>query len=62
MIQAISDVVVLRGGLDMRKRNGTQKVDQRLMFLAVWRNEGGVWRLFVYQSARPPGSDPLPAP
>jgi hypothetical protein len=53
---------VLRGRLDMRKRTGTQKVDQRLMFLAVWRNEAGHWRLFAYQSARPPASDPVSAP
>jgi ketosteroid isomerase-like protein len=61
VMQATNDVVVLHGRLDMRKRTGSQKVDQRLMFLAVWRKEGGAWRLFAYQSARPPGSDPIPA-
>jgi hypothetical protein len=62
VMRATEDVVVLHGRIDMRKRTGLQKVDQRLMFLAVWRLEHGVWRLFAYQSARPPGSDPIPVP
>jgi len=55
------DVVVLIGAQAMRKRLGPTWSDVNLRYLAVWRNEGGVWRMFAWQSMRPAGNSVVPA-
>ncbi|MBI4625847.1 MAG: nuclear transport factor 2 family protein [Verrucomicrobia bacterium] len=55
-----SDVVVLIGRQDMRKRLGATWSEITLRFLSVWRNEGGTWRMVAWQSMRPAGSSVVP--
>lgn len=54
-------VVVLIGAQEMRKRLGTAWSDIKLRYLAVWRNEGGTWRMHAWQSMRPAGNSTVPA-
>jgi len=54
-------VVVLIGAQEMRKRLGAAWSEIRLRYLAVWREEGGVWRMYAWQSMRPAGSSTVPA-
>lgn len=53
-------VVVIIGAQEMRKRLGTTWADIRLRYLAVWRQEGGTWRMFAWQSMRPAGNSVVP--
>jgi hypothetical protein len=53
-------VVVLIGAQEMRKRLGPTWSEIKLRYLAVWRNEGGTWRMFAWQSMRPAGNSVVP--
>ena len=53
-------VVVLIGAQEMRKRLGATWSDIKLRYMAVWRNEGGTWRMYAWQSMRPAGSSTVP--
>ncbi len=53
-------VVVLIGAQEMRKRLGATWSGVKLRYLAVWRNEGGTWRMFAWQSMRPAGNSVVP--
>jgi hypothetical protein len=53
------DVVLMRGRARMDVRSGDQALVLDLNFLAVWRLEGGAWRLVAWQSSRrPPAASP----
>lgn len=54
-------VVIVYGAQEMRKRLGPSWSDIKLRFMAVWRNEGGTWRMFAWQSMRPSGNSVVPA-
>jgi len=58
--QVANDVVVVIGSQEMRKRLGTDWSSIKLRYLAVWRNENGVWRMVAWQSARPSGNSVVP--
>jgi hypothetical protein len=58
--QVSPDVVVVIGVQEMRKRLGAAWSDVKLRYLAVWRNENGVWRMIAWQSARPSGNSVVP--
>ena len=58
--QVSSDVVVVIGVQEMRKRLGATWSDVKLRYLAVWRNENGMWRMVAWQSARPAGNSVVP--
>jgi hypothetical protein len=58
--QVSGDVVVIIGHQEMRKRLGPTWSDIKLRYLAVWRNEGGTWRMVAWQSARPSGNSVVP--
>lgn len=60
-MQVDPDVVVVLGLQEMRKRLGTEWSEVKLRYLAVWRNETGVWRMIAWQSARPAGNSTVPA-
>lgn len=60
-MQVDPDVVVVLGLQEMRKRLGTEWSEVKLRYLAVWRNESGVWRMIAWQSARPAGNSIVPA-
>ena len=53
-------VIVLIGSQEMRKRLGPTWSEIKLKFLAVWRNEGGTWRMVAWQSMKPSGNSVLP--
>lgn len=53
-------VVILIGAQEMRKRLGTTWSEIRLRYLAVWREEGGTWRMYAWQSMRPAGNSTVP--
>lgn len=55
-----ADVVVIIGSQEMRKRLGATWTEIKLRYLAVWRNEGGTWRMFAWQSMKPAGSSVVP--
>ncbi|MDB6093250.1 MAG: hypothetical protein JWM32_812 [Verrucomicrobia bacterium] len=46
------EVVIMTGKAHLRATAGDVHVAFALKFLAVWRSEEGVWRLFAYQSAK----------
>ena len=54
-------VVILIGAQEMRKRLGAAWSDIKLRYLAVWREEGGSWRMYAWQSMKPSGSSVVPA-
>lgn len=54
-------VVVVIGAQEMRKRLGATWSEIKLRYMAVWRNEGGTWRMYAWQSMRPAGSSTVPA-
>ncbi len=54
-------VVIVIGAQEMRKRLGTAWADIKLRYLAVWRHEGGTWRMYAWQSMRPAGNSTVPA-
>ncbi|HEY0863973.1 MAG TPA: nuclear transport factor 2 family protein [Lacunisphaera sp.] len=51
-------VVVLSGRIDQRKLGNGKWSDAKLLFHAVWRNEGGQWRLVSLQTAMLPVANP----
>lgn len=59
--QVAPDVIVLIGAQEMRKRLGATWSDIKLRYLAVWRQEGGTWRMYAWQSMKPAGSSVVPA-
>lgn len=59
-MQVDAEVVVILGVQQMRKRLGPDWSDVKLRYLAVWRNESGVWRMIAWQSARPSGNSVVP--
>ncbi|MBI5688789.1 MAG: nuclear transport factor 2 family protein [Verrucomicrobia bacterium] len=54
-------VVIVIGAQEMRKRLGPTWSEIRLRYLAVWREEGGTWRMYAWQSMRPAGNSTVPA-
>jgi hypothetical protein len=54
------DIVVLIGAQEMRKRLGPTWSEIKLRYMAIWRNEGGTWRMFAWQSMKPSGSSIVP--
>lgn len=54
-------VVILIGAQQMRKRLGPTWSEVKLKFMAVWRNEAGMWRMVAWQSMRPAGNSSVPA-
>ena len=52
------DVGVLTGTMDQRKLGNGKWSDAKLLFQAVWRDEGGQWRLVSLQTAMPPVAKP----
>jgi hypothetical protein len=59
-MQVTTDVVVVLGVQEMRKRLGPTWSEVKLRYLAVWRNEYGEWRMVAWQSARPSGNSTVP--
>ncbi len=59
--QISSEVIVLIGAQEMKKRLGPAWSEVKLRFMAVWRNEGGTWRMVAWQSMRPAGNSVVPA-
>ena len=59
-MQIASDVVVVLGVQEMRKKLGPAWSDIKLRYLGVWRNEQGAWKLIAWQSAKPSGSSVVP--
>ena len=55
-----AESVVLIGVQEMRKKLGPDWSNVRLRFMAVWRNEGGTWRMLAWLSARPAGNSVVP--
>lgn len=49
-----ADVVVLNGRIDQCKVSEGKRSEARLLFLAVWRRDGGAWRMVSIQTAAPP--------
>lgn len=58
--QISPEVVVILGAQEMRKRLGPDWSTVKLRYLAVWRNENGIWRMVAWQSARPAGNSVVP--
>jgi len=52
------DVAVLTGTIDQRKLGNGKWSDAKLLFQAVWRDEGGQWRLVSLQTVMPPVAKP----
>jgi len=59
--QIATEVVVLTGGQEMKKKLGPTWSEIKLRFLSVWRNEAGTWRMVAWQSMRPAGNSVVPA-
>jgi ketosteroid isomerase-like protein len=53
-LETAPHVVTVTGRLHLKVSRGATRVEFALRFLAVWREEGGQWRLHAYQSARLP--------
>ena len=54
--QITTDVIVLSGAQEMKKRLGPTWSEIKLRFISVWRNESGVWRMVAWQSMRQSGN------
>lgn len=59
-LQPSPDLVVLIGVQDMRKKLGTTWSDIHLSFMAIWRHEKGIWRMYAWQSMKPSGNSVVP--
>jgi hypothetical protein len=59
-LQPARDVVIIIGVQDMRKKLGPTWSEIKLRYMAIWRNEGGTWRMFAWQSMRPSGNSVVP--
>ena len=51
------DLAIITGRVRLKASMGQDHADYSVRFLAVWRREDGVWRLFAYQSCKL--SDPV---
>ncbi len=58
--QITTDVIVLAGGQEMKKKLGPSWSEVKLRFISVWRNEAGTWRMIAWQSMRPSGNSVVP--
>ena len=58
--QIATDVIVLSGAQEMKKKLGPTWSEIKLRFLSVWRNEGGTWRMVAWQSMKPSGNSVVP--
>lgn len=58
--QIATDVVVLTGRQEMKKRLGPAWSEIKLRFMSVWRNEGGTWRMIAWESMHPSGNSVVP--
>lgn len=54
-------VVLMSGRVLIHARNGDQKAELDLNFLAVWREENGHWLFRAWQSCKVPPANPPPA-
>ena len=52
--------MILIGRQEMRKKLGSEWSEIKLRFMSVWRNEGGTWRMYAWQSMRPAGNSVVP--
>jgi hypothetical protein len=55
-VPAAPGIVLMNGRVFLNVFTGGQRVDLDLRFLAVWREEQGVWRMMAWQSNRPPAA------
>jgi hypothetical protein len=46
------DVAIITGRAHLKASMAKEHVDFEIRFLAVWRREDGIWRLFAYQSTK----------
>ena len=53
-LPAAPGIVLMTGRVVIHARNGEQKVENDLNFLAVWREEEGHWRFLSWQSCKNP--------
>ncbi len=51
---AAPGIVLMRGRCTIHSANNGTKVDNYLSYLAVWREENGVWRFLAWQSCHLP--------
>lgn len=51
-LPAAPGIVLMSGRVLIHARNGEQKVENDLNFLAVWREEKGRWRFLSWQSCK----------
>jgi ketosteroid isomerase-like protein len=58
-IPAAPGIVLMKGRalFTMQPKAGGAKIINDLNYLAVWRNEGGVWRFLAWQSCKNPPAD-----
>jgi hypothetical protein len=57
-LPAAPGIVLMTGRVLIHSRNGDQKVENDLNFLAVWREENGHWRFLAWQSCKNPPPTP----
>jgi hypothetical protein len=58
-LPAAPGIVLMTGRVLIHSRNGEQKSELDLNFLAVWREENGKWRFLAWQSCKnPPPATP----
>ena len=55
-----SDVIVLTGAQEMRKKLGPTWSEIKLRFMSVWRKDAAGWRMIAWQSLRPAGNSVVP--
>jgi ketosteroid isomerase-like protein len=55
-----AETVAVDGRVEQRKRTGPRTAEQQLLFHAVWRRDGGRWRLVSLQTAAPPAAPAAP--
>jgi ketosteroid isomerase-like protein len=58
--QIATDVIVLSGAQEMKKKLGPTWSEIKIRFMSVWRNEGGTWRMVAWQSMKPSGNSVVP--
>ena len=59
-LPAAPGIVLMTGRVIIHARNGDQRVENDLNFLAVWREENGHWRFLSWQSSKNPPAAPSP--
>lgn len=52
--KAAPGIVLMRGRVHIHSAENGKPVDNYLAYLAVWRNENGVWRFLAWQSCHVP--------